>query len=178
MPQTEFVAPNLWSLSGGGIHVRYWTFTLGPIRQGDEPPHFTYYDSHRTLSFHGNEIRSVNVPDLGTLVSVTIVLTVDTGSTTFTVLLPRVNIVSQGPSYLGSCVDRRDKNRARWSTWAAIWSWSGRVLHHYFADGGPPRTLRTRTLNRATRLRDQKPFSLISKGSQLICLGVKKPNHV
>jgi len=31
MPQTEFVAPNLWSLSGGAIHVRYWTFTLGPI---------------------------------------------------------------------------------------------------------------------------------------------------
>jgi len=97
MPQTAFAAPNLWNLSGGGIHVRYWTFTLGPIRQGDEPPHFTYHDSHRTLSFHGAEIRSVNVPDLGTLVSVTIVLTVDTGSTTFTVLLPRVNIVSQGP---------------------------------------------------------------------------------
>jgi hypothetical protein len=98
MSQTAFVAPNLWSLSGGGIYVSYWTFTLGPIRQGDEPPHFTYHDSHRMLSFHGNEIRSVDVPDLGTLVSVTLVLTVDTGSTTFTVLLPRVNIVSQGPS--------------------------------------------------------------------------------
>ena len=97
MPQTEFVAPNLWSLSGGGIHVRYWTFTLGPIRHGDEPPHLTYYDSHRTLSFHGNEIRNLNLPDLGTLLSVTIVPTVDTGSTTFTVLLPRVNIVAQGP---------------------------------------------------------------------------------
>jgi hypothetical protein len=75
----------------------YTTFTISPTRQGDEPPHFTYHDSHRTLRFHGNEIRSVNVPDLGTLVSVTIVLTVDTGSTTFTVLLPRVNIVSQDP---------------------------------------------------------------------------------
>jgi hypothetical protein len=98
MTQAAFVAPNLWNLSGGEIHVRYWTFTLGPIRQGDEPPHFTYHDSYRTLSFHGNEIRSVNVPDLGTLVTVTLVLTVDTGSTTFTVLLPRVNIVSDGPS--------------------------------------------------------------------------------
>ena len=97
MPETEFVAPNLWSLSGGGIHVRFWTFTLGPIRQGDEPPHLTYHDSHRTLSFHGDEIRSVDVRDLGTVVSVTIVLTVDTGSTTFTLLLPRVNIASQGP---------------------------------------------------------------------------------
>jgi hypothetical protein len=97
MTQAAFVAPNLWNLSGGEIHVRYWTFTLGPIRQGDEPPHFTYHDSFRTLSFHGNEIRSVDVPDLGTLVSVTLVLTVDTGSTTFTVLLPRVNIISEGP---------------------------------------------------------------------------------
>ena len=97
MPQTEFVASNLWSLSGGGIHVRFWTFTLGPIRQGDEPPHLTYHDSHRTLSFHGDEIRSVDVPDLGTVVSVTIVPTVDAGSTTFTLLLPRVNIASQGP---------------------------------------------------------------------------------
>ena len=97
MPQTDFVAPNLWNLSGGGIHVRFWTFTLGPIRQGDEPPHLTYHDSHLTLSFHGNEIRSLDVPDLGTVVSVTIVLSVDTGSTTFTVLLPRVNIPSQGP---------------------------------------------------------------------------------
>jgi hypothetical protein len=77
--------------------VRFWTFTLGPIRQGDEPPHLTYHDSHRTLSFHGDEIRSVDVRDLGTVVSVTIVLTVDTGSTTFTLLLPRVNIASQGP---------------------------------------------------------------------------------
>ena len=116
MPQTEFVAPNLWSLSGGGILVRYWTFTLGPIRQGDEPPHFTYHDSHRTLSLNGNEIRSVNVPDLGTLVSVTIVLTVDTGSTTFS-------------------VDRRDNNRARWSIWAALWSRSGKVLHPDSAEG-------------------------------------------
>jgi hypothetical protein len=30
----------------------------------------------------------MEVPDLGTLVSVTILLTVDSGSTTFTVLLP------------------------------------------------------------------------------------------
>ena len=93
MPQTQFAIPNLWTLSGNGIHVRYWTFILGPIHPGDEPPHFLYQDSYRTLTFHGNEIRSVTVPDLGTLLSVTIVLTVDTGSTTFTVLLPRVNVV-------------------------------------------------------------------------------------
>jgi hypothetical protein len=32
------------------------------------------------------------VPDLGTLVSVTIHMTIDTGSTTFTLLLPHVNL--------------------------------------------------------------------------------------
>jgi hypothetical protein len=42
--------------------------------------------------FTGSEIRSVEVPDLGTLVSVTILLTIDSGSTTFTLLLPRVNL--------------------------------------------------------------------------------------
>jgi hypothetical protein len=40
----------------------------------------------------GSEIRVVEAPDLGTLVSVTILLTVGSGSTTFTVLLPRVNL--------------------------------------------------------------------------------------
>ncbi len=39
----------------------------------------------------------MEVADIGTLVSVTIIRTVDTGSTSFTVLLPRVNIVQQGP---------------------------------------------------------------------------------
>ncbi len=92
MPQTQFVSPNLWTLSGGGILVRYST---EPIIFGGT--HFSYQDSQRTLTFKGNEIRTVDVPDLGTLVSVTIILTVDTGSTTFTLLLPRVNIVQQGP---------------------------------------------------------------------------------
>jgi hypothetical protein len=34
----------------------------------------------------------VDVPDVGTLISVTLILTVDSGSTTFTVPLPRVNL--------------------------------------------------------------------------------------
>jgi hypothetical protein len=42
--------------------------------------------------FTGSEIGVVEVPDLGTLVSVTVLLTIDSGSTTFTVLLPRANL--------------------------------------------------------------------------------------
>ena len=42
--------------------------------------------------FSGIEIRVVELPDLGTLVSATLLLTIDSGSTTFTLLLPRVNL--------------------------------------------------------------------------------------
>jgi hypothetical protein len=79
-----FVAPNLWVLSGGSIQIRY----------SSTAANFHYHDSSRNLTFTGSEIRSVNVPDLGTLVSVTTLLTVDSGSTTFTVLLPITNLNS------------------------------------------------------------------------------------
>jgi hypothetical protein len=80
-----FVQPNLWILQGGGIHIRYST----------AGPNFFYQDAVRTLDFKGNQIRVVQVPDLGTLVSVTVFLTVDSGSSTFTVLLPTVNLPAQ-----------------------------------------------------------------------------------
>jgi len=84
MPQ-QFVQPNVWVLYGGGIHVRY--FTAGP--------NLFYQDPMRTRDFKGQEVRVVQVPDLGTLVSVTIFLTVDSGSSTFTLLLPTVNVAAQ-----------------------------------------------------------------------------------
>jgi hypothetical protein len=92
MSQAEFVTPNFWTLSGDGVRVRY--STEAPIFGGT---HFTYDDGQRALTFNAGEIRSVEVPDLGTLVSVTIVPALDADWVTFTVLLPRVNIVLQGP---------------------------------------------------------------------------------
>lgn len=82
----QTVAPDLFVLSGGGLHVSYSTTSIVGA------PHFTYQDPHRTLNFSGNQIRTVDVPDLGTVVSVTIMLTVDSGSTTFSVLIPRVQL--------------------------------------------------------------------------------------
>jgi hypothetical protein len=82
-----FVQPNLWVLSGGGIQVRYSSATN----------HFHYHDGFRNEHFSGAEIRSVDVPDLGTLVSVTTFLTVDSGSSTFTVLLPSTNLDGTAP---------------------------------------------------------------------------------
>ena len=77
--------PNLYQLSGKHLNITYSTNGI------DGKPHFSYQDLQQTLSFTGDQIRSV-VTEIGTLVSVTIRMTVDTGGTTFSLLLPRVNI--------------------------------------------------------------------------------------
>jgi hypothetical protein len=50
-----------------------------------------------TQTFSKNEIRTVSVPDLGEIVSVTLQMSIDTGSTTLSLLLPVVNILQGGP---------------------------------------------------------------------------------
>jgi hypothetical protein len=80
--------PTSYTLQGGGLHVSYSTTSF----QGK--PHFDYNDSHITQSFVGDEIRTEQT-EIGMLVTVTIMLTVDRGSTSFTLLLPTVNV---GPS--------------------------------------------------------------------------------
>ena len=82
MSEAKFVQPTAWDLSGGGIIVRY----------SIAGPQLHYQDSVGSRDFAGQEIRINEVPDLGTLVSVTLHLTVDSGSTSFTLLLPRVNL--------------------------------------------------------------------------------------
>ena len=92
----QFVSPNLWTLSGDGITIRYSTIPLlGPAGG----PHLYYQNSltMTTLTFSKAEIRDVTMPDLGDIVSVTLQMTIDTGSTTLSLLLPVVNIVRSGP---------------------------------------------------------------------------------
>jgi hypothetical protein len=92
----QFVTPNLWMLSGGGITIRYSTIPLlGPAGG----PHLYYQNSLTltSLTFDKTGIRDVSVPDLGEIVSVTLQLTIDTGSTTLSLLLPFVNILQIGP---------------------------------------------------------------------------------
>jgi hypothetical protein len=57
----------------------------------DGKSHFAYTDGHRALFFEGDAIRTLQ-SELGLLVSVTIFQTVDTGSTSFTLLVPAVNL--------------------------------------------------------------------------------------
>jgi len=77
--------PNLYQLQGHHLHVLYAASGI------DGQPHFDYQDAHQTLHFKGEEIRTVEL-EIGTLVTVTTRLTVDSGSTSFSVLLPRVNL--------------------------------------------------------------------------------------
>jgi hypothetical protein len=80
MPQTELVAQTSgafpaaeYMCATGPSHLDRFVRVMNLLTS-------LYHDIHRMLSLHGNEIRSVNVPDLGTLVSVTLVLIVDTGT--------------------------------------------------------------------------------------------------
>jgi hypothetical protein len=83
---------NHFSLSGQGIHVDYSTTSF------TGQPRLTYHDPARTLSFVGDDIRVVDVPDIGSIVSVTLNLSVDVGSTTFSVLIPHVTVSGIGGS--------------------------------------------------------------------------------
>jgi hypothetical protein len=76
---------NLYQLSGGGRHV------MVALNGIDGKPHFSYQDAHHTLAFEGDEIRQLD-GDLGLVASVSIRRTVDQGSTSFSVLLPHVNV--------------------------------------------------------------------------------------
>ena len=74
---------NVFNFSGPHLHVSYATGALG------SKPGLTYQDAHQTKQFNDQEMRKVST-DLGEEVTVTIHLTVDVGSTTFTLIVPRV----------------------------------------------------------------------------------------
>ena len=84
MPNTMKV-PNHYALAGDGIHITYSTTTFSG------QPSFTYQDSNQNKTFTGTQIQSVDT-EAGTLVSVPIFVTIDSGSTSFSVLIPRVNL--------------------------------------------------------------------------------------
>jgi hypothetical protein len=84
-----FRTPNLYSLHGGGLHVSYSTTGI------DGKPHFTYQDAQGSTSFSGDEIQVAKTP-IGDVVTVFIRRTVDSGSTSFSVLIPTVNLPDPG----------------------------------------------------------------------------------
>jgi hypothetical protein len=79
--------PDLYQLRGAALHITYSTTSFVG------KPRFVYQDALQTLTFEGDQIRTV-VTEIGTLSTVTIRMTVDSGSTSFTLLVPRVNLGS------------------------------------------------------------------------------------
>jgi hypothetical protein len=77
--------PNSYALSGDGIKIDYSSTSV------DGSPRFRYEEGSETRDFKGKEIRTEET-ELGTLVTVTTKLTPDRGSTTFTLLIPRINL--------------------------------------------------------------------------------------
>src|SRR5690242_7694524 len=82
---SALVSANLYDLAGHSLHVNYATSGF------DGKPHLSYQDAHQSLSFSGDQIETVEAR-LGHLVSVVIRSSVDAGSTTFSLLVPRVNL--------------------------------------------------------------------------------------
>jgi hypothetical protein len=80
----EFIQPTIWNLSNTATGLQVSYSVAGP--------NLHYHQGPVVQDFSGKEIRVAEVPDVGTLVSVTIHVLIDSGSTTFTLLLPRVNL--------------------------------------------------------------------------------------
>jgi hypothetical protein len=88
------LAPNHYSLNGyEPLQVIYASTGLG----GE--PQLTYQDDSQTLQFSGNVIQQVG-SNAGTLVTVTIAETTDIGSTTFSLLIPRVTLWNGQPAHV------------------------------------------------------------------------------
>ncbi|HEX8096112.1 hypothetical protein [Jatrophihabitans sp.] len=80
--------PNMFQLSGRGVSVSLALTGL------TGQPTLTYQDSHHALSFSGDQDITVEDSALGQLVSVTLVKSIDAGHTSFSVLIPRLNILA------------------------------------------------------------------------------------
>lgn len=87
--------PNLYQVDGHNLHITYSTSSI------DGKPRFVYHDALQTQSFEGDQIRVLE-SEVGTLVSVTIRRTVDTGSTSFTLLVPHVNLDQSDSAHIST----------------------------------------------------------------------------
>lgn len=79
------VQPNEYTLTGSNITVTYLTANfLGQ-------PFLSYNDGNQTKEFSGSAVRVSDI-GIGTLVSVTTFMTIDTGATEFSVLIPFIEL--------------------------------------------------------------------------------------
>jgi hypothetical protein len=85
------VSPNQYHLAGDGIAVSYLPLGSGPVGPAGGAELF-----YQQRVFHADEIRSVHLEDIGTVVSVTLEGSVDAGTTTFSLVIPAVLLPRDG----------------------------------------------------------------------------------
>jgi hypothetical protein len=88
----ELRAPNQYHLSGEGVAAAYYPDGIGPIMADRGPICLVYQDANLVKSFTHDEVRVEESEDLGTIVSVTLQMSIDAGSTSFSLLLPAVRL--------------------------------------------------------------------------------------
>lgn len=81
-------------LTGEDVQISYSACGLFVDQPGLQPT-ITYQDSDQTLTFSGDQIRTQQ-SDMGPLVSVTLLPSVDAGATILTILLPTVHMGDMG----------------------------------------------------------------------------------
>ncbi|MEA2187757.1 MAG: hypothetical protein QOK16_2768 [Solirubrobacteraceae bacterium] len=92
-PTQQTPTPNQYHLHARHLSVSYFPegFDVGPTPTAG-PIVLTYRDSHQALSFRKDAVSVIDVPGLGTIVTVVLVADHDQGSTTFSLLVPRVEL--------------------------------------------------------------------------------------
>jgi hypothetical protein len=87
----QSTTPNHYDLHGRHLRVSYFPHGFGPVSNAG-PIILSYQDAHRSRAFHRDDVSVVDVTGLGTVVSVTLVAQNDAGSTTFALIVPRVEL--------------------------------------------------------------------------------------
>jgi hypothetical protein len=82
--------PNLYVVHGQDVQVTFSTTSF------NGKPQLTYHDATQARQFTGDEI-TIEDTAIGQLVTVVLSLTVDLGSTTFSLVVPAVRLSGTGP---------------------------------------------------------------------------------
>ena len=86
--------PNHYAFTGRGpLHVIFASSGIGG------GPQVTYQDAQQSLQFSGGGIQQVT-SEAGFLISVTISKSTDTGSTSFSILIPRTTLQNGQPAHI------------------------------------------------------------------------------
>lgn len=86
------VAPNQYHLSGENISVTYYPGGAGPILENRGALTLFYAEGTDGRAFGSKQVEKEQVPNLGTIVRVELLVVPDLGLTTFSLVVPIVNL--------------------------------------------------------------------------------------